>query len=145
MFGAEEDIEEHKIKIKFEKRDKVEKEPFIMFLENFCQIFGLNIENLKDLKYDFKFCYIDSDEDCIIVQNNEDFDIFYISGDLDEKKSTTRYLFLGKDEKEGNDIIKVYDDIIKNENFKNISITVYINEDIEEEKKRRTRRKKRRK
>ena len=138
MFGAEEKKEEYKIKIKFEKKDKVEKKPFTMFLENFCQTFGLNIEDFKNSKYDFKFCYIDNDDDKIIVSTYEDFEIFYEDEYLNEKKSTIRYLFLEKDEKKGNNIIKVYDDIINNKNFKNISITVYIKEDLKannEEKK----------
>ena len=138
MFGAEEKKEEYKIEIKFEKKDKVEKKPFTMFLENFCQTFGLNIEDFKNSKYDFKFCYIDNDDDKIIVSTYEDFEIFYEDEYLNEKKSTIRYLFLEKDEKKGNNIIKVYDDIINNKNFKNISITVYIKEDLKannEEKK----------
>ena len=144
MFGAEEKKEEYKIKIKFEKKDKVEKKPFTMFLENFCQTFGLNIEkfNKEDFrksKYDFGFYYKDNDDDKIIVSTDADFEIFYIQDDLYEKKSKIGYLFLKKDEKEGNDIIKAYDEIINNEKFKNISITVYINKDLkannEEEKK----------
>ena len=118
MFGAEEKKEEYKIKIKFEKKDKVEKKPFTMFLENFCQTFGLNIEkfNKEDFrksKYDFGFYYKDNDDDKIIVSTDADFEIFYIQDDLYEKKSKIGYLFLKKDEKEGNDIIKAYDEIKK--------------------------------
>ena len=133
MFGAEEKKEEHKIKIKFEKKDEVEKEPFAMFLENFCQILGLNIGNIdkedfRKSKYDFKFYYKDSDEDHTMVYENKDFDIFYINGNLYEEESKIGYLFLEKDEKEGNNIIKAYDEIINKEEFKNILITVYIKE-----------------
>ena len=139
MFGAEEKKEEYKIKIKFEKKDEVEKKPFTMFLENFCQTFGLNIENLnkedfRKSKYDFEFYYKDNDDDKIIVSTDEDFEIFYTQDGFYE----IGYLFLEKDEKKGNNIIKVYDDIINNKNFKNISITVYIKEDLKannEEKK----------
>ena len=131
MFGAEEDKEEHKIEIKFEKKDEVEKKPFAMFLENFCQTFGLKIENLnkedfRKSKYDFGFYYKDEDDDKIIVSTDQDFEIFYTQDGFSE----IEYLFLEKDKKEGNDIIKVYDDIINNKNFKNISITVSIKEDL---------------
>jgi len=138
MFGAEEKKEEYKIKIKFEKKDKVEKEPFTMFWENFCKTLKIdfNIEDFENSKYDFKFYYKDNDDDKIIVSTDADFEIFYIQDDLNEKKSTIRYLFFIKNE--DNNKIKVYDDIIKNEKFKNISITVYIKEDLKannEEKK----------
>lgn len=147
MFGAEEKKEEYKIKIKFEKKDEVEKKPFTMFLENFCQTFGLNIENLnkedfRKSKYDFEFYYKDNDDDKIIVSTDEDFKIFYTNGDSYEKKSKIRHLFFERkenNEEEDNNITKVYDNIINNKNFKDISITVYINEDLkannEEEKK----------
>ena len=148
MFGAEEKKEEYKIKIKFEKKDKVEKEPFTIFLENFCQTFNLdikklNINNLQESEYDFCFYYIDKNVDPVIISSKEDFKIFYEDFEifyddeyLNEKKSTIRYLFFIKNE--DNNKIKVYDDIIKNEKFKNISITVYIKEDLKannEEKK----------
>ena len=148
MFGAKKDKEEYKIEIKFEKKDKVEKEPlpFIMFLKKFCETFGLSTEDLNtkeaedqkynyftNSKYDFYFCYIDGDDDKIIVSTDEDFKIFYTNKDCYEEKSKIRHLFFSKNE--DNNKIKVYDEIIKNKNFKNISITVYINEDIEEEKK----------
>ena len=144
MFGAEEKKEEYKIEIKFEKKDEVGEKPFAMFLENFCQILGLDIGNIdkedfRKSKYDFSFYYKDSDGDPILVYENEDFDFFYTSGNLYEEKSQIGYLFLEKNEKEGDDIIKAYNEIINKENFKNISITVYINEDLkinnEEEKK----------
>ena len=151
MFGAKKDKEEYKIEIKFEKKDKVEKEPlpFIMFLKKFCETFCLSTEDLNTKesenpkydyfttsKYDFYFYYRDSDdEDKVIVSTADDFLIFYKNPDCYENVSTTRHLFLEKNEKEGDDIIKAYNEIINKENFKNISITVYINEDIEEEKK----------
>jgi hypothetical protein len=52
-----------------------------MFWGNFCQTFSFNIEdlNIKDSeisKYDFIFYYRDSDTDRIIVQTDEDFEIF---------------------------------------------------------------------
>ena len=150
MFGAEEDKEEYKIKIKFEKKDKVEKEPFTMFLENFCQTFGLNVEYLntkeaektkydyfENSKYDFCFYYRDREGDKVFVATDENFGIFYNNPDSYENVSKFRHLFFKK--KEDNNNIKAYDKIINNENFKNIFITVYIdkdiNEDIEEEKK----------
>ena len=48
MFGAKKDKEEHKIKIKFEKKDKGEKEtlPIIIFLKKFCETFDLSIDDL---------------------------------------------------------------------------------------------------
>lgn len=113
-----------------------------MFLEKFCQTFNLdikklNINNLQGSKYDFCFYYIDNDGDKVIVANNGDFNIFYEDVYSNKEKSTTKHLFFKK--KEDNNKIKAYDNIIKNENFKNISITVYINEDFkannEEEKK----------
>ena len=134
MFGAEEKKEEYKIKIKFKKKDEVEKKPFTMFLENFCKTFELNIEDFENSKYDFDFYYKDNDDDKIIVSTDADFEIFYIQDGFYE----IGYLFLEKDEKKDNNKIKVYDDIIKNEKFKNISITVYIKEDLKannEEKK----------
>ena len=149
MFGAKKDKEEHKIKIKFEKKDKVEKEslPFIMFLKKFCETFGLSTEDLNtkkaedpkynyftNSKYDFCFYYIDTDGDRVFIHTNEDFYTFYINKDCYEEKSKIRHLFFTKNE-DDNNINKVYDDIIENKKFKNISITVYINEDIEEEKK----------
>ena len=145
MFGAEEKKEEYKIKIKFEKKDKVEKEPFTMFWENFCKTLKIdfNIEDFENSKYDFDFYYKDKWGDWVPVLENydfkifyEDFEIFYEDEYLNEKKSTIRYLFFIKNE--DNNKIKVYDDIIKNEKFKNISITVYIKEDLKannEEKK----------
>ena len=154
MFGAEEDKEEHKIKIKFEKRDKVEKEPFKMFLENFCKTFDLNIndlnvEDFKNSKYDFDFYYKDLDKDKIFVSTDYDFGIFYNCSDFYENVSTTRHLFFEKkenNEEKDNNITKVYDNIIENEKFKNISITVYINKDLkannEEEKKMKKKKKK---
>ena len=49
-------------------------------------------------------------------------------------------------EEKDNNITKVYDNIIENEKFKNISITVYINKDLkannEEEKKMKKKKKK---
>ena len=145
MFGAEEEKKKHKIEIKFEKKDTSEKKPFTIFLENFCQTFDLNIDNInkedfRESKYDFNFYYRDSDdEDKVIVSTADDFLIFYKNPDCYENVSTTRHLFLEKNEKEGDDIIKAYNEIINKENFKNISITVYINEDLkvnnEEEKK----------
>lgn len=149
MFGAKKDKEEHKIKIKFEKKDKVGKEslPFIMFLKKFCETFGLSTEDLNtkeaedpkynyftNSKYDFCFYYIDTDGDRVFIHTNEDFYTFYINKDCYEEKSKIRHLFFTKNE-DDNNINKVYDDIIENKKFKNISITVYINEDIEEEKK----------
>ena len=154
MFGAKKDKEEHKIKIKFEKKDKVEKGslPFIMFLKKFCETFGLSTEDLNtkeaedpkynyftNSKYDFCFYYIDTDGDRVFIHTNEDFYTFYINKDCYEEKSKIRHLFFTKNE-DDNNINKVYDEIIKNKNFKNISITVYIKEDLkanneEEEKK----------
>lgn len=117
-----------------------------MFFENFCKTLNLkvNIGDFQNSKYDFDFYYKDKCGDWIPVLENydfkifyEDFEIFYEDEYLNEKKSTIRYLFFIKNE--DNNKIKVYDDIIKNEKFKNISITVYINEDLkannEEEKK----------
>ena len=156
MFGVEEDKKKHKaeedkknpkIEIKFERKDGIEKKPFIMFLENFCQIFDLKMENIdiKDFrksKYDFRFYYRDTGgEDKVLISTVDDFGIFYNYPDSYEDVSTTRHLFFEKknNEEEGNEIVRAYDDIINKENFKNISITVYINEDLkvnnEEEKK----------
>ena len=147
MFGAEEDKKKHKIEIKFEKKDTLEKKSFTIFLENFCQTFALNIDNInkedfRKSKYDFRFYYRDSEgEDKVIISTADDFLIFYTNPDCYENVSTTRHLFFEKknNEEEGNEIVRAYDDIINKENFKNISITVYINEDLkvnnEEEKK----------
>ena len=90
---------------------------------------------MQKSEYDFCFYYRDGDNDEVTVSNNSDFEFFYNDKDL---KSTTRHLFFTKNE--DNNKIKVYDEIIKNKNFKNISITVYIKEDLkanneEEEKK----------
>lgn len=164
MFGVEEDKGKHKIEIKFEKKNKVEKKdkvekeplPFIMFLKKFCETFGLSTEDLNtkeaedpkynyfiNSKYDFCFYYKDLDKDKITVSTDYDFGIFYNYSDFYENVSTTRHLFFEKkenNEEKDNNITKVYDNIIKNEKFKNISITVYINEDLkvnnEEEKKK---------